>query len=344
MANLYQHNLVFSDFFVVGDYAPNCPKLTNRCVGTQCCCAETLLPEHQIQRLPRLRVLDPKHRLGPHISLKNNIMDTLTQPGLGRCRCVQFFLGSPRTKVTRTIHQPEKEQVCAYCDRYNLSFYVHCPYIANLAKSEGTVKEITDTTNVISSQLGSLAGLPAACVLHIGKVGTLSNVATRINHLPNLQRGYHARAPRQLLLENAAGQGTELGKTWDELRLLFEAIDTNKVGLCLDTQHLFASGMCDFVGHESIVRMFDAAEAVCPGGLQLIHLNDSDRTFGSRVDRHASLLQGHIWGGNDPATGERSDESLRSLMERCHEKGIDTVLETPSQGFDLMLLKENYGC
>lgn len=315
-----------------------CPKTTCR---EKCCCETALLPQDDVPRLPRLRVLDPRHRLGPHVSLQASILDTLGQQGLGRCRCVQFFLGSPRTKITRTIHHHEKEKICHFCDARNMSFYVHCPYVANLAKVGHDGQE---SANLVDSQLGSLGGLPSACVLHIGSVGTIQQVATRINDLENLRRGIHSKAPRQLLLENSAGQGTSLGRTWDELRHLFEAIDTNRVGLCLDSQHLFAAGMCDFSDHESVVRLFDTANDICPGGLQLIHLNDSLKPFGSCVDRHESIGQGYIWGTRDPISGHQNDESLRSLVERCHETALDMVLETPSQGFDLELLRRGYGC
>jgi deoxyribonuclease-4 len=316
---------------------PSVPIIQRCNHGDTCCCEVSLLQTEKIRTLPRLRVLDPKHRLGPHVSIQSTILKTLSQPGLIRCRCSQFFLGSPRTKITRTISQPEKEQICTYCDQYNMSFYIHCPYVANFAKPD--FKEAQASVNVVLSQLRSLGGLPAACVLHIGKVGTIENVATRINDLHvlnDLQGGNHHKAPRRLLLENAAGQGTELGRTWDELRKLFEAIDTNKVGLCLDTQHLFASGMSPLSNHEDVVRLFDNAEAICPGGLRLIHLNDSDREFGTRVDRHMSIRFGHIW--------YRNDESLRAIIERCHETGLDMVLETPSQSSDLGMLKRNYGC
>src|SRR3990167_4196877 len=66
---------------------------------------------------------------------------------------------------------------------------------------------------------------------------------------------------------------------------------------------------------------FDECESISPGGISLVHLNDSEKEFGSRVDRHAPLGMGYIWG-----KGQFS--GLKTLIERCREKNIDMVSET----------------
>jgi deoxyribonuclease-4 len=187
---------------------------------------------------------------------------------------------------------------------------------------------------LIQKELVQLEGVPCSCVLHIGKVGTLETVCQHLNDL-HITRSEFERSPYPLLMECSAGQGTELGKNWPELRKLFEGIDTNKIGLCMDTQHAFAAGLSDFGSHESVVKFFEEAESIAPGGVSLIHLNDSKVEFGRRVDRHANIGQGHIW------SGKEKEEGLQSLIQYCFEKGIDMILETPNEGVesDLSILR-----
>lgn len=234
--------------------------------------------------------------------------------------CCQVYLGDPETYQCKTLSPAEKEEVRTACEAGDKTFYVHCPFVANLSKDHN---HQSWATALVGQQLGVVEGLPAACVLHIGKRGTLENVAQNINLLHSmgqLPRSYHHRIPYHLLLEVAAGQGTELGCNWDQLRKLYEGIDYSRVGFCIDTQHAYAAGMCDFSSHESVVKLLDEATAIYTGGIALIHLNDSLVEFGRRVDRHAPLRRGHIW--------SQSDEGLRSLVEYAKVAGVDLVSET----------------
>ncbi len=248
------------------------------------------------------------------------------QPGARSCYCLQMYVASNRSYAGKSLLPEDKERTLKLCQLRNKSFAIHCSLISNLSlppTDDRTSKSISH----VKSLLSCVDGLPGTCVLHIGKLGSIEQVANNINDL-QIPRGQ--RVPH-LLLENAAGQGTELGRDWDQLRKLFEAIDTDKVGLCIDTQHSFASGLCNFDNHEEIVKMFDLAEDCARIGL--IHLNDSKTEFRSQVDRHECIGKGRIW--------YREDESLRSLLDRCYESATDVVLETPSLE-DLKLISDRY--
>jgi len=260
-------------------------------------------------------------RCGCTVPLQTTLYDTITQDNLVTqpCfRCVQLFLGAPDTYECRTIHHEDKLKTLEYCTKTDTTFYVHCPFTANLAKPNSR-----PSINVISKELNTVAGLPAACVLHIGRVGTIANVSHHINQIQSsghLPLSHHQRVPFHLLLEISAGQGTDLGISWEEIRHLYEGLDTTRVGLCVDTQHAFASGMCSFQTHEDVVKLFDEANAIAPKGISMIHLNDSMVQFGSHVDRHAPLRTGYIW--------SQSDEGLKSLIKRSKEYGMDLISET----------------
>lgn len=258
----------------------------------------------------------------------NSLYDTVTSdPG---SKCVQMFLGNPVTYDCQTIHSIDKQRTLEYCLRTDTSFYVHCPFIANLAKPE-----CSRSIGVISKELDTIAGLPAACVLHVGKIGTIENVAQRINDIQShghLPVSNHARVPFHLLLETSAAQGTELGRNWEEIRHLYEALDYTRVGLCVDTQHVFASGMNPLQSHEDVVKLFDAANYITSKGISMIHLNDSTKEFASQVDRHAALRQGYIW--------SRDDEGLKSLVQISRDYGMDLISETNDPGADAILVEQ----
>lgn len=218
------------------------------------------------------------------------------------------------------ITNDEKRKIKRYLELTNTTMYVHFPYTINISK---------DINNPIRSKsmwsmrehLKTIHGLPSAGVFHFNGKGTISNISDCVNTLVlngNLKRG-DGRIRCKLLGETSAGKGTTIGQTWDEIRHIYESIDTNHMGICLDTQHLFASGMCDFDGHESIVKLFDMTESIT-GHVDLIHINDSRVVYKSRDDRHMALGKGEIWSCDQ--------QSLISLLYRCFDDSIDVVSES----------------
>jgi deoxyribonuclease-4 len=138
----------------------------------------------------------------------------------------------------------------------------------------------------------------------------------------------HQRWP--ILLENAAGEGSKFGSTMQDLKYLFDNLQDEGVGFCLDTAHCFAAGMFDLESKESIVEMFEVIEEdLGKDRLQLVHLNDSKIPFGGCNDRHECLGEGYIW--------KDSIDSCRILLQECRTRGIDVVLETPDVVRDYQL-------
>ena len=185
-------------------------------------------------------------RCGADVSLQRTLYSTVSSAGT---KCCQLYLGNYLSYNCRTLSKEDKEQTLEYCEKHGCSFYVHCPLIANLAKVDSH-----DSVRVVSKELDNIADLPCACVLHVGKVGSIEQVAANIDDIITagfIEHSSFERVPYKLLLETAAGQGSELGRNWEEMRHLYEGIDKTRIGICLDTQHAFAAGMCSFADHES---------------------------------------------------------------------------------------------
>lgn len=269
-------------------------------------------------------ILTPQRRFGYTAAF----MGTLHQTINPECECTQMFCGkTPLDFNIAKISEFDRLTTQALCHKHNCSFYIHCPLKANLANPHC----LADCA-AVSKELNIINGLPGACVLHIGKKlkgGTIHNVYTNVNELV---ASINSELRYPMLLEVAAGQGTEIGYSWEELRHLYEGLDSKKVGLCIDTQHVFASGMCQFENHEDVVKLWDGVDDICRQGISLLHLNDSQKAFGSRVDRHAPLGQGFIW--------NKSRESLKSLIHIATDYGLDMISETKDFVNDLMVLND----
>jgi len=295
-------------------------------VSTSCissCSSHECAHDHPCINSKRtIRIIDGNQRYGAHMSLRKTLHESLSPvPGL---RTAQIYLGSQLQYRVRTLTESDRDKTLVHCNRHDKTFYVHAPLVAYSNYSRPDV--VMNSTLTMEAILKNLRDLPGATVMHIGKVGTIEQAATTLNDLI-IERGNHYRMPRQLLLESAAGQGTELGRSWDQLRHLFEALDFNKIGLCLDTQHVFAAGMSSLDSHEAIIKLFDIADSITPGGVRMIHLNDSKTPYGSHVDRHQSLTEGHIW--------SRNDDGLHALFSQCLDRHLDMILETPNCHLDL---------
>jgi deoxyribonuclease-4 len=122
-----------------------------------------------------------------------------------------------------------------------------------------------------------------------------------------------------VLLENTAGQGTTLGATFEQLAsIIAKTNDHRRVGVCLDTCHLIASGydLCSREGYETTFKQF--GRSVGFERLKAFHMNDSKRPLGSRVDRHEHIGQGHL--GLEP---------FRRIVNDRRFRDLPMLLETP---------------
>ena len=229
-----------------------------------------------------------------------------------------------------------------------INCHIHCALFANLISSPDGIdrknlkpadigkKENNAIKSRISveqtlNQIGIFPNRRCNCILHTGsyygktEIG-LSRLANIINEMENRDH---------LLLETAAGEKGELGSKWPEYRYLFEQLDTS-VGFCLDTKHLFASGMSSLNSFEAVNLLFDSVEDLTNGKRPLLfHLNDSKGLYECHVDKHETLFQGKIW------SNPENREGLITLLQRCAEKEIDLVLETPGSHVEELSFLQN---
>jgi deoxyribonuclease-4 len=131
--------------------------------------------------------------------------------------------------------------------------------------------------------------------------------------------------PTRLCMELTAGQGTVLGSTFEEMAALLARIPADlqsRLGVCLDTAHIFAAGYDLVHDYDGVWQRFD--DLIGYDRLGVLHLNDSAIPLGGKKDRHALIGEGQI-----------GDEPFRRIMTDPKLRGVPKILETP-KGDDMV--------
>lgn len=232
---------------------------------------------------------------------------------------VQVFTQSPR-RWAPTSRDTDVLAACAERRRTSptvRAWLCHATYLINLASPDPQVWQRSRGCLIENLKVATAIG-SSGLVLHIGShVGTgldqrLPTVATALRDaLDEVEGGC------PILLENAAGAGGTVGRTFDELARVIYAVDGDeRLGVCVDSQHLWASGIAFGTPDEmdKVVSSLDTAIGL--DRLQCLHVNDSKVPFGSNRDRHANLGEGAM--GEEPLRwflGHPSFEGLPALLE-----------------------------
>ncbi|OII61488.1 MULTISPECIES: deoxyribonuclease IV [unclassified Streptomyces] len=261
--------------------------------------------------------------VGSHVPVAGG----LAKVGLAYARdigaeAVQVFVANPRGWATPVGDPAQDEVFRAECAAAGIPAYVHAPYLVNFgshttATVERSVESLRHSLRR-GRQIGALG-----VVVHTGSAtgGRPREVAlaqVREHVLPLLEELTHDDDP-YLLLESTAGQGASVCSLAEDFGPYFEALDAHpKLGVCLDTCHVFAAGH-DLAAPGGVTETLDAlVRAVGPGRLKLVHANDSKDVAGARKDRHANIGAGHI-----------GEEPFRALMRHPAAEGVPLVIETP---------------
>ena len=196
----------------------------------------------------------------------------------------------------------------------------HDSYLINLAS--GKEETVAKSTVALIDELVRCQALAIPYLVmhpgsHLGD-GSEAGVGRFVKHLDAVLAGSDAESV-QVLLETTAGQGTNLGSSFEELAAIINQSQySHRLGICFDTCHAFAAGY-DFRtphGYEQVFNDFDRQIGL--DRLKFFHLNDSIKGLGSRVDRHTHIGQGEI-----------GLEAFRLLMNDPRFASLPMALETP---------------
>ncbi len=259
-------------------------------------------------------------RLGVHVPIAGGLVESVARAKRLACTTMQIFSRSPRGG-------PASELVPAILERFDAlrrsagiePLAVHGPYIINLASPDQAMWK--QSVRLYREEYARAALLKAQyLVTHVGSHRGEGEAAGMRRVAEALSRTLDTRrATVMILLENTAGSGQGLGYSFEQLAAIRDAVDAKeRVGICLDTAHLFAAGYPIHTreGLKEVLASFDRIVGL--EHLKLIHLNDSKAPFESRVDRHWHIGEGHI-----------GAEAFRRLLRHPSLREVPLILETP---------------
>lgn len=235
--------------------------------------------------------------------------------------CFMVYLGAPQTTYRKDVEQLNYQKALEIAQKNGINpedIIVHAPYIVNLGQSDD--EKFNFAISFLAKELAMVGKVGLKyMVLHPGAhVGNgenfaLDRIADGINEILRLTSNDNT----VIAIETMAGKGTECGKTFEEIKRIIDLVhDKTRIGVCLDTCHIFDAGYDIVNSYEDVINEFDAVIGL--EYLKVIHLNDSKNQLGSHKDRHENIGFGNI-GFN---------ALLKVLNDKRFEQ-IPKILETP---------------
>ena len=235
--------------------------------------------------------------LGAHVSTAGGMSCAVDQGRELDCEVIQVFTRNQRRWFPKPLDPDETARYRTEARRagYEGRAVSHASYLINLCATDRAVLAKSKKAFVDEIERCAALGIPFLCVhpgSHVGagEEAGLAGIAESVRAVLRETRGRRVR----ILLENTAGQGTNLGYRLEHLQVLIRSIGSRRVGVCIDTCHLLAAGY-DFrtkAAYEKTFGEIDRLVGLQRGGS--FHLNDSKNPLGSRRDRHEHIGQGEI--------------------------------------------------
>jgi deoxyribonuclease-4 len=259
--------------------------------------------------------------LGAHMSVAGGLPRAVERAVVHRCDALQIFAKNANQWRGRELPREEIREFRAKIKAAGIGPVVsHASYLINLASTNPVLRQ--QSLDAMGDEIDRAEALGLlGVVLHPGAytIGSEADGLTLIaDGLLDLLRA-RRRGKTMILLEQTAGQGTALGATFEQLASIMAKMnDHRRVGVCLDTCHLIASGydIGTSEGYASTFKQF--GRLVGFDRLRAFHLNDSKKPLGSRVDRHEHIGRGYL--GLEP---------FRRIVNDRRFRDLPMLLETP---------------
>ena len=259
--------------------------------------------------------------LGAHMSVSGGAHLAIDRAQEVGCESVQIFTKNSNQWHAKPILQVDSDMFMKKTEESKLKYrFSHDSYLINLGSPDPVLWEKSLNAFIDETDRAEKLGLDFV-VFHPGAhVGDgVENGCKRIAEGINRTLSAKPKFKGKLLLENAAGQGTTIGRTFEELATIYDQVeDKKRVGFCFDPCHAFAAGydISTAEGYKKVMKQFD--QTIGCSKIKAFHLNDSKKGLDCRVDRHE-----HI------GKGELGLEAFRNLLNDPQFKDHPMVLETP---------------
>lgn len=256
--------------------------------------------------------------IGAHMSIGKGLAKAMADAASIGSTTLQIFSRNPRGGGAKKLNLPDIEKGKEIAQAGGIGPWVaHAPYTINLSSTKAEVREFGIRT--IMEDFSRMDSMGAGfLVIHSGSHGGQGVLKGR----ELLREGINKLLPHCppgmfLLLEVMAGQGTELGSNLEEIQKIIQQVDDDgKLGICLDSCHLFAAGydVRDWDGFwQKLADIIDTKK------VKVLHLNDSKFPLGSQKDRHAAIGEGEI-----------GLEGIKNIVLHPSVREKPIILETPN--------------
>lgn len=261
---------------------------------------------------------------GAHYSTYKGILHSLKKIRKAGGNFVQVFVSNPQGIGMKKRSPEEIKKIREYLKKHKMKLVIHAPYIFNFSRKfdpkswwvRGIIRELE-----LASKLGAIGS-----IIHCGKRKELTEKEALDNMFISMKYIVdNTPDDVELILETAAGQGTEVLYKLEDLAKFYKRFSRKykeRIGLCIDTCHIFSAGY-NISTKKEMIRYFKQFDKLI--GLRfvtLIQLNDSQVPLGARVDRHAKIGKGHI-----------GLEGLIYVIKFAKKNKIPLILETPNEAY-----------
>lgn len=273
---------------------------------------------------------------GAHISIKNGIINAFNtlKKYDKQASVMQIFVDNPRSSRSSNLKKYTTDDIKNIVEarkKNGIDIFIHSPYVINLAKD--------DPTNQIKLLINELQFAEkiesVGVIVHMGKHLVHKRDVALNNMYKNIKTILKEIKTTKLILETSCGSGTELCYDlveFGDLYKKFSSSEKKKLGICIDSCHLFAAGY-DLSTSKSIDTFFELFDKLLGiKNITVCHLNNSQKPLGSKVDRHANLEAGMI-----------PKKSIQYFINRLNKFKIPMILETPDTDYvkDLKLIHKS---
>ena len=260
-------------------------------------------------------------KIGAHLSSSGGVHTAIDRALDMGAEAIQIFSGAPYAWKRKNYSQAEVDAYRKKVEETGISpAFIHGLYLVNLASSDPAL--LARSYDALVAEMKAAALIDATGVIfHIGSHKGAGYETTVAQVVEYVERIIEATAEASLILENAAGMGGAIGSKFVELGTIIREVGSDRVKVCLDTQHSFAAGhdVKTRPGLDKMLEEFDRDVGL--DRLVAIHANDSKCPLGGGIDRHENIGDGHI--GLD---------GFENLLTHPALADIPFLLEVP--GFD----------
>ena len=262
---------------------------------------------------------DNEFKIGCHLSSSKGFLAMGKEAVRINANTFQFFTRNPRGGAVKPLDLADIEAYRRFAAENKLyPVLAHAPYTMNPCAEKESLRDFA--LNVMRDDISRLEHLPGSLYnfhpgSHVGQ-GVEKGISFIVQMLNS------ALKPEQktcVLLETMAGKGSETGRNFEELQTIIEKVELKeKIGVCLDTCHVFDAGY-DIVNElDAVLEKFDRIIGLQK--LKAIHLNDSMNPIGNHKDRHEKIGKGHI-----------GLEAIGRIINHASLKSLPFYLETPNE-------------